>query len=113
MYFCNVHKLPILQVDQAARCAGCDESHEIYKGVWLLDKVNRPDRGAFDKQVQGKPATFDPSKAIKHLHAAGIRRMDQAAILDAGCGLGDLSLVWHNRIKLLEHFQRYRRPYPQ
>ena len=92
MYFCNVHKLPILQVDQAARYAGCDESYEIYKGVWLLDKVNRQDREAFDEQVQDKPAAFDPMKGMKHLHAAGIRRMDHAVILDAGCGLGDLTL---------------------
>lgn len=57
----------------------------------MLDIVHREDRTAFDRQVTSSPVPLDLKRAEGMLGAAGIEALENARILDVGCGLGDLT----------------------
>lgn len=101
LYTCPLHQQPLTSDGRSARCPMCEEPYPIEHDIWLLDVVRRGDRTAFDEQVQVAPIPLDLSKAEYHLKAAGVRRFERVAILDVGCGLGDMtaSLAASERIR--------------
>ena len=53
--------------------------------------MQRSDRTAFDEQVETNPIPLDLAKAERYLAQCGVESFEGAAILDIGCGLGDLT----------------------
>jgi SAM-dependent methyltransferase len=81
----------------SASCPSCGSTYPVESGILLLDSVQRPDRRAFDESASAVPALTTEQKADGQkkaevlLQHAGIGRLKGAAVLDAGCGFGDLS----------------------
>jgi len=91
MYTCPLHRAALSRNGDLAQCEACAQPYLIEDDIWILDAVRRPDRTAFDEQVETGPIPLDLSKAERHLEQAGIDRLEGASILDIGCGLGDLT----------------------
>ena len=89
-YFCPIHHQRLTRSGSSARCPQCELPFPIEEDIWLLDVVHRGDRSAFDQQVTTSPIPLDLSRAEGMLSAAGIENLENANILDIGCGLGDL-----------------------
>lgn len=91
-YICPLHFQPLTTDGKSGLCPQCEQPFPIEEGIWLLDVVHRGDRTAFDRQVSTSPVPLDLSRAEAMLRAAGIEKLENARILDVGCGLGDLSV---------------------
>lgn len=91
MYTCPEHGLPLLDHGDHAICKQCSDTFPIENGIWLLDRVQRPDRLAFDAHVVTSPPDYDLGRAAAHLAAAEVKQIRRATILDVGCGLGDIT----------------------
>ena len=96
-YICPRDRVALLMNTTSASCPGCGSSFPIESGIVLLDSVQRPDCLAFDQSASGldglsaEQQTEGKRKADALLQHAGIERLRGAAVLDVGCGLGDLS----------------------
>jgi ubiquinone/menaquinone biosynthesis C-methylase UbiE len=90
MYTCPLHQAALTRNGDLARCEACAQPYLIEDDIWILDVIRRPERTAFDEQVEANRLP-DPSKAERHLEHAGIDVLEGASILDIGCGLGDLT----------------------
>jgi ubiquinone/menaquinone biosynthesis C-methylase UbiE len=90
-YVCPLHHQPLTTDGKSGICSQCQQPFPIEEGIWLLDVVHRGDRSAFDKQVVNSPIALDLTRAEGMLRAAGIENLENARILDVGCGLGDLT----------------------
>ncbi len=109
-YVCWTHSQPLTQHGSEARCPECAAPYPIHENIWMLDIANRPDKGAFDEQVLYNRIPLDLDKANKLLAAAHIEALDDANILDVGCGLGDLTqglahshLICNSRVFAFDH----------
>ena len=90
-YVCPLHHKTLTSDGKSGICPQCQRPFPIQEGIWLLDVVHRGDRAAFDSQVTTSPIAFDLTRAEGMLRAAGIENLENARILDVGCGLGDLT----------------------
>jgi ubiquinone/menaquinone biosynthesis C-methylase UbiE len=92
MYICPLHRLPLAQGPDSARCPDCSEPFRIENGIYLLDSVQRADRLDFDVQADVAPEPIvHTSFAERYLQEAAIPDLRQATILEIGCGLGGLT----------------------
>jgi ubiquinone/menaquinone biosynthesis C-methylase UbiE len=86
-----VHRVGLVRDGNLARCAACSDPYFIENEIWLLDSVGSKERTAFDEQVENDPVPLDLVKGDRHLQHSGIQFLENASILDVGCGLGDLT----------------------
>lgn len=90
-YVGPLHHQPLTTDGESGMGPQCQDPFPIKEGIWLLDVVHRDDRTAFDKQVTTSPIALDLTRAEGMLQAAGIENLENARILDVGCGMGDLT----------------------
>jgi SAM-dependent methyltransferase len=96
-YVCPFDRAALRMDVVSASCPTCGTAFPVESGIVLLDSIRRPDRQAFDRSASGVTSLTAEQKAQGRkrvellLRQAGIDRLDRAAVLDVGCGLGDLS----------------------
>jgi ubiquinone/menaquinone biosynthesis C-methylase UbiE len=86
--------------ENAVRCRSCDSAYAVADGgIHLLDVVQRPDNTAFDGEARSN-ATLTAEqrsrgilKASKMLDLLDVELLRNQAILEVGCGMGDLTFA--------------------
>jgi ubiquinone/menaquinone biosynthesis C-methylase UbiE len=79
------------------RCPTCNRRFEVSEGILFLDAVQRSDRAAFDERnvtveaLNSEQKTAGIHKAGTMLAAAKAGGLHKLAVLDLGCGNGDLT----------------------
>lgn len=96
-YLCPHDRSPLRMSALSASCGTCGSTFPIQNQIVLLDSVKRGDREAFDRTASGvqhltpEQRSAGEKKAEALLAVAEIDGLRAGAILDIGCGFGDLT----------------------
>jgi ubiquinone/menaquinone biosynthesis C-methylase UbiE len=97
IYVCPLDETALIVGPKSLQCPKCDQRFSIEEDIAVLDVVQSQDRHAFDPtarstgRLDAEQLAEARKKAKSFLDAAHISRLEEAVILDLGCGFGELS----------------------